>query len=176
MPAQSLLRYLKPALTEQFRSRLLPDEVLHRVQNSLAPPTKQKWLEFFPPQPVEPFAGSVSATGFDLQRIINYRNSMLPRITGRVAPAERGSVVQLQHQLHPFTLVFGGLWLFVVGMVALGVGHSWLSTGQFDPAYFIPFGMLFFGVCLFTIPFWLEVRQSRPLLLKLLELEETTPA
>ena len=36
--------------------------------------------------------------------------------------------------------------------------------------------MLVFGVCLFTIPFWLEVRLSRPLLMQLLKLEETPAA
>lgn len=40
----------------------------------------------------------------------------------------------------------------------------------------IPLGMLAFEVLLLTVPFWLEVRQSRPRLLKLLELQAPTAA
>lgn len=174
MAGTSFLRYLKPLLTEQFRSRLAPTEIMRRVQASIAPPTEQKWLSFSSTQPTEPFRGTAGPNGFELQRIIDYRNSMLPRITGRVAPASngRGSWIVLEHQLHPFTLAFGGLWLFMVGSVAVGVVQSWISSGVFEPFYLVPLGMLAFGVCLLTVPFWLEVRQSRPLLIRLLELEE----
>ncbi|MGI4874440.1 MAG: hypothetical protein ACRYFX_25065 [Janthinobacterium lividum] len=173
MPISSLLRYLKPSLTEQFRTRLPPAEVLRRMQASIARPVKPKWIEFSTQLPAEPFKGTVSANGFELQRIIDYRNSMVPRITGQVVPAPSGgSLVYLSHQLHPFTLVFACIWLFVVGSISLAVVQNWFSSREIGLADLIPLGMLVFGVCLFTIPFWLEVRQSRPQLLKLLELQE----
>jgi hypothetical protein len=34
--------------------------------------------------------------------------------------------------------------------------------------------MLVFGLLFFTVPFWLEVRKSRPLLVDLLELKKMT--
>lgn len=173
MSAFSFLRYLEPSLTEQFRSRLAPAEVLRRVQANLAPPPERKWLEFFPKQPVEPFRGTVGPAAFEITRVIDYRNDMLPRIRGWVRAAGRGSEVQLQHQLQPVVVAFGSVWLFIVGFVALGMAQLWFSTGEFSRFYLIPFGMLTFGICLLTVPFWLEVRKSRSLLIQLLELEET---
>ena len=173
MPTRSFLRYLKPSLTEQFRSPLAPAEVLRRVQASLAAPPERKWLSFSADQPLEPFRGTVGPAAFEIKRVIDYRNDMLPRIRGWVTPDGRGSTVQLQHQLHPFVMAFGSLWLFIVGFVAFGVAQLWFSTGEFSRFYLIPFGMLVFGICLLIIPFWLEVSKSRSLLIQLLTLEET---
>jgi hypothetical protein len=103
---------------------------------------------------------------------------MRPQITGWVEPAlaSRGSSVRLRHRLDPFTLVFGAVWLAGVGLAALLVSASWIETGRFTPPFLIPFGMLAFGLLLFTIPFWLEVDKSLPLLVELLQLTPATPS
>lgn len=170
MPARSFLRYLKPFSTEQFGSRLPPAEVLRRVQASLAPPPGSQAAAVAGDH-AKPFKGTVGLAAFELRRVIDYRNDMLPLISGTVASAGRGSAVQLRHQLHPLVLVFGALWLLIVGGVAASIAQLWWSSGKFDQNYLIPFGMFFFGVILLLVPFWLEVRKSRALLQQLLELE-----
>lgn len=154
---------LFPALTEEFTSPLPPAELLRRVQHSV--------------QQTHAFTGSVAAADFTISRVIDYRNSMLPRINGQVmARPAGGGHLRLRHSLHPFVLAFGALWLGVVGSVVAAMALAWAQggfrtdvQGSFWPSL-IPVGMLAVGLLLFTVPFWLEVRRSRPLLMELLQL------
>ena len=169
-----------PDLTEQFHSPLAPAEALAALRVQVAPPVARSWAAWAAEAftgPLQAFRGQVGADGFALQRVINYRNDLLPRITGRVVPgpAGVGSTVTLRHQLAPFVRGFAILWLGVVSCVALATAPAWWQSRVFDPAALIPLGMLAFGVAFFTGPFWLEVRQSRPLLLALLRLEALPP-
>jgi hypothetical protein len=154
-----------PLLTEVFTSPLPPAELLRRVAEATGPQGE--------------FSGKVQANGFTISRVIDYRNSMLPRIDGHVSPGPAGSSrLWLQHRLSVFTLVFGVIWLGGVGSVVLGMGLALLqgelqvtADSNIWPSL-IPVGMLAFGLLLFTVPFWLEVRKSRPQLVALLQLQE----
>lgn len=163
-----------PSLTEAFYSPLAPAEVLRRVQSQTAePPT---WRGLFAGSTPTAFQGRVNSDSFVLKRVINYRNDMRPQITGWVEPAlaSRGSSVRLRHHLDPVTMVFAAVWLTAVCFAVLIVSTSWLHTGHFAPPFLIPFGMLVFGLLLFTLPFWFEVDKSRPLLVELLQLTPVT--
>ena len=153
-----------PSLTEEFTSPLPPAELLRRVQTA------------------RDFRGDIGATGFTLSRVVDYRNSMLPRIEGWVAAgAAGGSRLRLRHSLPPLVLVFGAVWLFFVGSVVaamLPLLTKAVAAGQWRELLgpeLIPLGMLGFGVLLLTVPFWVEVRQSRPQLVELLHLHATAP-
>lgn len=167
------LTRLFPALTEEFYSPLAPAELLGRVQGLLAAPTVWTWRNAFKTEtPTAPFRGAVQGSGFTMQRIIDYRNSMLPRISGAVrpAPGRPGSVLELKHQLHPFVLAFAAVWLMGVGSAALATLGAGIGGGGLDWPSLIPVGMLVVGLALFTVPFWLEVGKSRPLLIDRLAL------
>lgn len=153
-----------PALPEEFTSPLPPAELLRRVQEAVL-------LR-------RDFTGTVTDNQFTISRIINYRNSMLPRIEGWVtAGPGGGSYLRLRHQLHPFVLAFGALWLGGVGSVIGSMGLAMLrgsfqaNVGHLTWPDLIPLGMFAVGALLFTVPFWAEVRQSRPRLIELLRLE-----
>ena len=97
-----------PSLTEEFTSPLTPAELLHRVRDAA--------------QAKREFTGTVSAAGFTISRVIDYRNSMLPRIEGWViATPAGGSRLRLHHRLATFTLVFGAVWLLGVGGFVAGM-------------------------------------------------------
>jgi hypothetical protein len=153
-----------PSLTEEFTSPLPPAELLHLVQETV--------------QLKRDFTGTVTNNHFTISRVIDYRNSMLPRLEGWVAAGPGGgSRLRLQHQLHPFTLAFGAVWLGIVGSLVVAMGWALLqgsfraNVGRLDWPDLIPVGMLAFGVLLLTVPFWAEVRQSRPRLVALLHLQ-----
>ena len=157
-----------PALTEEFTSPLPPAELLRHVQASV--------------QQAREFSGRVAGSQFTISRVIDYRNSMLPRISGEVfAGPMGGSRLRLRHQLHPFVLAFGAMWLGIVGSVVGGMGLT-LVQGAFRTVgegsvwpSLIPVGMLVVGLLLFTVPFWAEVLQSRPRLIELLRLAPVAP-
>jgi hypothetical protein len=164
-----------PDITEQFHSTLSPDEILQRVQANLAPAFS--WRDLFKSKSAAPFQGAVYFDSFEIQRVISYRNSWLPQIKGRVegAPTGQGSVVTIRHKLHSFTLVFSSIWILGVGAASVGTVWSALVTGTINFAGLVPLLMLVFGLALFTVPFWLEVAQSRPLLTRILALEQPKP-
>ena len=167
---------LIPWLTEEFTSPLAPGELLARLQAKVAPdPT---WREAFSSRkPDALFTGTVAAGSFSLHRVIGYRNSTLPQIQGWVTPAARGagSHLRLRHRVHPLAVAFGGL--FVTSLVAQGIlplMWHWLRSREFNLFHLVPFGMLAFVLVVYNVPFRLEMAQSRPLLVRLLELQETT--
>lgn len=91
-----------PALTEEFTSPPPPAELLRRLQAEV--------------QPGRAFRGRVADNSFTLSRVIDYRNSMLPRIKGQVAAGPGGgSRLRLQHGLHLVLLALAALWLGGVG-------------------------------------------------------------
>ena len=152
-----------PSLTENFTSPLPPTELLGHVQDCV--------------QQARDFSGRVTGNQFTISRVIAYRNSMLPRINGAVmAGPGGGSCLHLQHSLHPFVLAFAALWLGGLGCLVAELGLG-LLVGLFGanvgrPGWpdLIPVGMFVVGLLLFTVPFWAEVRQSRPRLIELLRL------
>ncbi|MBO0358146.1 hypothetical protein J0X19_09340 [Hymenobacter sp. BT186] len=164
---------LYPDITEQFYSPFAPTETLQRIEANLAP--SFSWRDLFKSRSPAPFQGAVHFDSFEIQRVISYRNSWLPQIKGRVKLAQdgQGSIVTVRHKLHLFVLVFSSIWLLGVGVATISALWSCWATGIFTFAKLIPMLMLSFGLTLFTVPFWLEVRQSRPLLIRILELKET---
>jgi hypothetical protein len=147
---------------------------MRRMQRQTAePPT---WRGLFASSNPALFQGRVSANSFTLKRGISYRSDMRPQITGWVepTPASRGSLVRPRHRLDPVTLAFAAFWLTGVCFGISIVSTAWLDTGHSVPPFLIPFGMLAFGLLFFSISFWLEVNESRPLLVELLQLTPAT--
>jgi len=163
-----------PSITEQFHSPLTPEQVAQQLRANLSP--EFSWKDLFAAKSSAPFLGEVGNGSFAIQRVISYRNSWLPQIKGLVQPAISGpgSMIEVRHQLHPFVLVFTLCWLAATGLSAFTSLSLLLANRNFSFAALIPLGMFAFGLVLFTVPFWLEVRKSRPLLVQLLQLTETT--
>jgi hypothetical protein len=80
-------------------------------------PPPQPWLQraFFSRRGFE-FEGNIWPQGFRISRIINYRNSCIPIITGRFEPSSAGTRIVIEMKMHPLG------WVFLVG----GMGLSFL--------------------------------------------------
>jgi hypothetical protein len=69
-----------------------------------------------------PFEGAIHGTSFQIRRIIGYRNSFAPEISGTVsAYPTGGSLIAIRMTLHPFVLAFGGLCF---GILLLNLGST----------------------------------------------------
>ncbi|MEO1401051.1 MAG: hypothetical protein AAFV72_07295 [Cyanobacteria bacterium J06635_1] len=70
-----------------------------------------------------PYQGTISDDGFEIRRIIHYRNSFLPNIHGRFESTPTGTEVHITMQLHPLVLAFmcawGGIWYMGALPIAL---------------------------------------------------------
>src|SRR5665213_3260484 len=91
-----------------------PDVVAERVRRMVSPaPTvlgalASRWRRS--QTPPSPFLGSVENLTFKIRRNIQYRNSFLPIIRGKVIPTPTGSTVNVFMYMHPFSFVFMLFW------------------------------------------------------------------
>jgi hypothetical protein len=111
-----------------------------------------------------PFEGEVGAGVFEVQRIIGYRNSFLPRIRGTIAPSPEGSRVTVTMRLHPTVFVFMTVWLCFAGIgCAVLVVAALRGTGSaYQPLG--PALMFVLGWAMVSGGFFFEARRAERLL------------
>src|SRR5580692_4187355 len=91
-----------------------PGVVAERIRRIVSPaPTfwetlGSSWKR--PRAPGSAFLGSVENLSFKIRRNIQYRNSFLPIIWGKIVPSPSGSRVNVFMYMHPFSLVFMLVW------------------------------------------------------------------
>jgi hypothetical protein len=94
------------------------------------------------------FEGDLSPQGFNITRIISYRNSCIPEIRGRFEPSETGTKIVIEMTMHPlgYVLLVGGAGMSftVLSMLA--------GSGQGLPVTAI---LAFAGPCVFFAVCWL---------------------
>jgi hypothetical protein len=115
-----------------------------------------------------PFEGTVSSAGFEIQRIISYRNSFLPQIRGTISAAPTGSSIAVTMQLHVAVVVFISVWLGAVFLASL-FSLTVLLSGDASLAALIPLAMLLFGTLVTSGAFAIEASKAEQLLRVLVE-------
>jgi hypothetical protein len=105
-----------------------------------------------------PFIGKIEGSEFHIHRDIRYRNSFLPRISGKVSASRLGTQIKITMSLHPFVAIFILFWLGSVGIGGFAVAHKSLEQAL------IPLGMFIFGVALTLGGFYPEAIKARHLL------------
>ncbi|MBA3534031.1 MAG: hypothetical protein H0T73_19090 [Ardenticatenales bacterium] len=125
------------------------------------------------------FEGQVTEQGFNISRIIHYRNSFKPNIRGSFeAYASSGNLfeagvtgtnIKIEQKLSSFVLLFLVVWVgfmlqfFFFVLPGLIVAPGGLIEGLTEVGPFLlgPFGMLLFAFLIVTLAFWFEARKSR---------------
>ena len=93
------------------------------------------------------FNGEILEESFKIQRNINYRNSFLPVIIGKIKETENGSEISIKMRLNHFVKGFMTFWFSFVILFCLMMPFK-----KFDfPDSLIPYLMLVFGIQLVTI-------------------------
>jgi len=97
------------------------------VNRQASPP--QPWLRrAFPSRKGFEFEGAIWPQGFRVSRIIYYRNSCIPIVTGRFEPSSTGTRIVIEMKMHPlgWVLLVGGMgmFFFVPGAILAGGAGS----------------------------------------------------
>jgi hypothetical protein len=127
----------------------------------------------------QPYEGEITGDQFHINRVIGYRNSFLPKISGRIEATDNGSIVHVSMRLNVFALVFMCLWTLIVGSILLvclvivlgNEDRDWSTAAG-------PAAMLAFGYAITIGGFKYESIQSRKDLekaLKAVRLNEPVP-
>ncbi len=106
----------------------------------------------------KPYAGTLSETGFEIHRIIHYRNSFLPMIRGRFEPSPEGTIVHITMRLHPFVIAFLIFWYLAWYSFSIPIGLA----GAIPTIFAFQFlGLPIAILIVFWIAFWTEAHRSR---------------
>lgn len=136
--------------------------VLNKLSANVEPQKTFRW-SFSHNQ--KPYEGTIFDTGFEIHRIIHYRNSFLPRIQGQFESSATGTTVRITQQLHPFVLAFLGFWFFIW----YGISIPITLAGAMPTNIAIGFlGMPILLLVAFWSAFWYEAYRSRRDLLEMI--------
>lgn len=164
MPAVGIVVGMRILPAERFtiESPLAVEEAAHRLRGAVASPA-------FSLRPTShPFRGSVNGNTFAIHRVLGYRNSFRPQVTGRILPGRSGSAIEVTLTLHPLVAAFMIIWLGVAGLIFVGFGIGVLRRATFaDEVGFFPFVFLPFGLALCTIAYRVESRKTKRALYRL---------
>lgn len=150
------------------------EEAKERLAGTITPRKRfRSWS--FPKSSGNSYEGELSEDSFTISRIINYRNSFLPVISGRIKTSQGMTIIHVRSRPATFVVVFISLWLgfvglFCLGIIAAGLIHfkEVLQNG-FSPILLLPFGMFIFGCVLTTVAFTAENKKTKRHLAELLK-------
>ncbi|MBW4681427.1 MAG: hypothetical protein KME19_15125 [Microcoleus vaginatus WJT46-NPBG5] len=109
-----------------------------------------------------PYEGTLNRSGFDIRRIIHYRNSFLPRVRGRFEALSHETLIHVTIGLHPFVIAFLLFWYAVWYSVSIPFFLFGALSGDVDVFLAIQFvGMPILILFAFWWAFWYEANRSR---------------
>jgi hypothetical protein len=165
----STMKYL-PAEDISFQSKLKATELIQRLKDSVEPERAFRF-GLFQRRETKPYQGKVVGNSFNISRIISYRNSFLPRISGNIENTFDGSLIKVKMRLHVAVLIFLCIWSGIVGSVGIAFLSQAFGSTHFDPMTLIPLGMLVVFYVVIMLAFKYESTQSKADLQSLFEAE-----
>ncbi|GAA5101790.1 hypothetical protein GCM10023210_42070 [Chryseobacterium ginsengisoli] len=112
------------------------------------------------------YEGFINENSFEINRIIRYRNSFLPQITGTVQRNNSETEIEIKMRLNLLVLVFMIFWCSFVIFFLIAV---LTQAEKISVAIFIPFFMLSFAYLLTMFGFKSESKKSKEDLKKIFE-------
>lgn len=107
------------------------------------------------------YKGTISSSGFEIRRIIHYRNSFLPNIRGRFDSSSDGTFIRITMRLHPFVTVFLLFWCSVWYSISIPMFLAVALSGDAPLEGWLFLGMPIAMLFVFWCAFWSEANRSR---------------
>jgi hypothetical protein len=161
VPRLELLAEIKRRVPHRglpIRTNLSPQQVAERVGAEVEP---RRWIRLWAGGS-KAFEGRVDEHGFEMSRIIGYRNSFVPILRGRIEPRDGGCAVHVTMDLHLFVKAFGAVWFSGVLLGAIACTVATIVNG--NPLGLLAWVLPLFGFLLFTVPFGMEADTAEALL------------
>ncbi len=138
----------------EIRTRLTSQQVREALAAHLE---EEKWFRIgWPNQKNDKrFAGRVMDGGFEIHRILGYRNSFAPVSTGTISSDGRGARIEVKMRLHPLVIGFIVVWLAI--MLSLFTGAAFDASPLFAA---IPILALLFIYTMTLFAFWFEASKQ----------------
>lgn len=111
----AILKALVPYEQMIFTTALSKEEVLGRLQRVIEP---YKLFRIWPSDSEKPYQGYIKGGKFSVLRILYYKNSYQPHITGAVTQQEGNTCIRVSMRLRYYTLGFTVVIMFFIGLLA----------------------------------------------------------
>lgn len=146
-----------------YRTNLSEQEVFTRLSGFVEPKKFGFGRNY-----TKDYEGSVNNNSFEISRVIQYRNSFLPQISGIIQKNNYGTEIEVTMKLHVFVLVFLLFWCSIAVGIFIMIG----STGKkMSVEFFMPLLMLLFVYILTMAGFKAESKKSKEYLRRSFEAE-----
>ena len=156
------MKYLLPFENITYKTKLSSEETLNKLSEIIEPKKTFRMTGIFGSSNHKPYEGSIYRNTFNINRIISYRNSFLPRIHGKVEKDFNSTKINVKMRLHTGVIIFMFIWCGLVGGIGCLIAAStFLNSEHFEPAALIPFGMLIFAYAMTTGGFKYESAKSK---------------
>jgi hypothetical protein len=166
----SALELLLPFRRRELRSGLSVSAALTAIADQVEP---RRWLRWG--RGSGAFEGTVTEQGFDVQRIISYRKSFLPKIRGEIRAQPQGSSVSITMTLSGSTLLFIPLWLVLATTAAFESATSGPSAPQAHGPVFVCAASFAFVWLMTCGVFAFEAKKAERLLTKIFKATRLPP-
>ncbi|GLB50309.1 hypothetical protein [Neptunitalea lumnitzerae] len=151
-----------------YVTKLNSSEVLEKLSDVTRYQDEINFFQLFERHNKAAYIGSIDGRCFKIRRVIHYKNSFLPRISGVVDGKINGSKVTVTMKLHPVVLIFMTLWLITVAVIFSGRLVDILNGVALDNgAIFIPAIMFIVSLLLPIAFFKYETIKSKKFLAEL---------
>jgi hypothetical protein len=165
----------------QIETSLSLIEAKKRIESIIVPPPPfgTRFINaldnMFKKSGADQFTGKIDDQGFQIRRIIYYRNSFLPVVKGKFEQGSAGTNVVVKMTLHPVALVFMVIWFGGLGTIVFSSLSVMFSRGS-DPILVTAVGMFFFGWLMIQFGFVFEARKAKKIISQLFSIEQNNQA
>ncbi|WP_312287182.1 hypothetical protein [Chryseobacterium gleum] len=146
-----------------YRTNLSEQEVFTRLSGFVEPKKFGLGRNY-----TKDYEGSANNNGFEISRVIQYRNSFLPQINGKIQNENNGTQIQVTMSLHAFVLVFLLFWCSIAVGIFIMIGST---EKKMSVEFFMPLLMLLFVYILTMTGFKTESKKSKEYLRRSFEAE-----
>ena len=145
-----------------YHSALKKEDLLIHLQSEIES-EKSFGLNSYRHSYSKPYIGKIYNDSFEIKRAINYRNSFLPIIKGRIENHITGSKIHVKMGLVEIVKIFMTFWFGAVLLACAAVTYSVINSdinGEHGFFIFIPFVMLIGGILMVIFGFKIESKKS----------------
>jgi hypothetical protein len=107
-----------PLETLIYKTHLNEEKVIQRLSESVEP-KKMFRSNLFSDYAAKAYEGEINGQAFAIRRIIRYRNSFLPEISGSVGSDYDGTTITVKMRMNILVIIFLCFWCAVVVFVVL---------------------------------------------------------
>jgi hypothetical protein len=153
-------------------TNLNPEQVSEKLSNVIEPPKRFRNSGIWAKPPSKLYEGKISGYNFRINKIINYRNSFLPIIEGRICPDIIGCQIKIKMQLHMTVMIFMLFWLGNLLPTALSFIVAMIADNTINPLMGLaPLGMCLFAYILCMSGFNWEAKNAKKFFYELFQSE-----